>query len=72
MDKFKQLDEKRAEALLGGGEKRIEAQHKKGKLTARKDYTSSSMKVLSKKLALLFVIEVMILASTKTSLLAMV
>lgn len=35
MDKFKQLDEKRAEALLGGGEKRIEAQHKKGKLTAR-------------------------------------
>ncbi|MFT6849224.1 MAG: propionyl-CoA carboxylase beta chain [Sphingobacteriales bacterium] len=35
MDKFKLLDEKRAEALLGGGEKRIEAQHKKGKLTAR-------------------------------------
>jgi propionyl-CoA carboxylase beta chain len=29
------LDEKNAEALLGGGEKRIEAQHKKGKLTAR-------------------------------------
>lgn len=34
-DKVKNLEEKRAEALLGGGEKRIEAQHKKGKLTAR-------------------------------------
>ncbi len=29
------LDQKNAEALLGGGEKRIDAQHKKGKLTAR-------------------------------------
>ncbi len=29
------LAEKNAEALLGGGEKRIEQQHKKGKLTAR-------------------------------------
>lgn len=29
------LEQKKAEALLGGGEKRIEAQHKKGKLTAR-------------------------------------
>ncbi|MBP6624229.1 MAG: methylmalonyl-CoA carboxyltransferase, partial [Chitinophagaceae bacterium] len=29
------LDQKKAEALLGGGEKRIAAQHKKGKLTAR-------------------------------------
>ncbi len=29
------LDKMRAEALLGGGEKRIDAQHKKGKLTAR-------------------------------------
>src|SRR5690554_3402544 len=29
------LVEKREEALLGGGEKRIENQHKKGKLTAR-------------------------------------
>jgi len=29
------LDNMRAEALLGGGEKRIESQHKKGKLTAR-------------------------------------
>jgi len=29
------LKQLRAEALLGGGEKRIEAQHKKGKLTAR-------------------------------------
>jgi propionyl-CoA carboxylase beta chain len=34
-DKFKQLDAKIEEAKLGGGEKRIEAQHKKGKLTAR-------------------------------------
>ena len=29
------LDQKKAEALLGGGQKRIDAQHKKGKLTAR-------------------------------------
>ena len=34
-DKINVLDEKIAEAKLGGGEKRIEAQHKKGKLTAR-------------------------------------
>src|ERR1043165_3772415 len=34
-DKFKILQEKIAEAQLGGGEKRIESQHKKGKLTAR-------------------------------------
>ncbi len=33
--KLKLLDEKIAEAQLGGGKKRIEAQHKKGKLTAR-------------------------------------
>lgn len=32
---MKRLLEKRAQARLGGGEKRIEAQHKKGKLTAR-------------------------------------
>jgi propionyl-CoA carboxylase beta chain len=29
------LEQKQAEALLGGGQKRIDAQHKKGKLTAR-------------------------------------
>ena len=34
-DKIQILDSKIAEAHLGGGEKRIEAQHKKGKLTAR-------------------------------------
>ncbi len=34
-DKIKLLDEKKAEALLGGGQKRIDSQHKKGKLTAR-------------------------------------
>ncbi|HKK69556.1 MAG TPA: carboxyl transferase domain-containing protein, partial [Bacteroidales bacterium] len=34
-DKIKELIEKRAEARLGGGEKRIQAQHDKGKLTAR-------------------------------------
>ena len=32
---FSLLEHLRAEALLGGGEKRIEAQHEKGKLTAR-------------------------------------
>ena len=34
-DKIKQLLDKRAEAKLGGGQKRIDAQHAKGKLTAR-------------------------------------
>ena len=34
-DKFKLLEDKIAQAQLGGGEARIEAQHKKGKLTAR-------------------------------------
>ena len=33
--KLQELKELRAEAMLGGGEKRIEAQHAKGKLTAR-------------------------------------
>ncbi len=33
--KLKLLDEKIAEAKMGGGKKRIDAQHKKGKLTAR-------------------------------------
>lgn len=35
MDKVSLLKQKEAEALKGGGDKRIEAQHKKGKLTAR-------------------------------------
>lgn len=35
MSKLDQLLEKRVEALKGGGEKRIESQHAKGKLTAR-------------------------------------
>ncbi|MBI9052860.1 MAG: acyl-CoA carboxylase subunit beta [Bacteroidales bacterium] len=34
-DKIKQLIDLRAEAKLGGGEKRIESQHAKGKMTAR-------------------------------------
>ncbi len=34
-EKFKLLEELKKEALLGGGEKRIESQHKKGKLLAR-------------------------------------
>jgi propionyl-CoA carboxylase beta chain len=34
-DKFELLNKKNEEALLGGGETRIAAQHKKGKLTAR-------------------------------------
>jgi propionyl-CoA carboxylase beta chain len=34
-NKIKLLKKKQAEALLGGGEARIDAQHKKGKLTAR-------------------------------------
>jgi propionyl-CoA carboxylase beta chain len=35
MNKFEQLEAKKAAAVLGGGEKRIADQHKKGKLTAR-------------------------------------
>ena len=34
-NKIGSLKQKRAEALLGGGQARIESQHKKGKLTAR-------------------------------------
>ena len=34
-NKLELLDQKKAEAQLGGGQKRIDAQHKKGKLTAR-------------------------------------
>ena len=34
-NKIKELNKKIAEAQLGGGSKRIESQHKKGKLTAR-------------------------------------
>ncbi len=34
-DIIQQLEEKRAKARLGGGQKRIDAQHAKGKLTAR-------------------------------------
>ena len=34
-DILQQLEKKRAQARLGGGEKRIAAQHAKGKLTAR-------------------------------------
>ena len=34
-DKFNKLEKLRNDAKLGGGEKRIEQQHKKGKLTAR-------------------------------------
>jgi propionyl-CoA carboxylase beta chain len=33
--KIKQLDDKRAKSHLGGGPERVEAQHKKGRLTAR-------------------------------------
>ncbi len=35
LDILEQLKEKRQEAHLGGGQRRIDAQHKKGKLTAR-------------------------------------
>ena len=34
-DKLQSLIDRRKKAELGGGEKRIESQHKKGKLTAR-------------------------------------
>ncbi|RLD64395.1 MAG: methylmalonyl-CoA carboxyltransferase [Bacteroidetes bacterium] len=35
LDRIKELIEKREQARIGGGERRIESQHKKGKLTAR-------------------------------------
>ena len=35
LEKTRELIAKREEARLGGGEKRIEAQHAKGKYTAR-------------------------------------
>ncbi|MBW2087256.1 MAG: methylmalonyl-CoA carboxyltransferase, partial [Deltaproteobacteria bacterium] len=34
-DKYEELRRRDAEALLGGGQDRIDAQHKKGKMTAR-------------------------------------
>ena len=34
-DNIKNLVERRAKAMMGGGQKRIDAQHQKGKLTAR-------------------------------------
>ena len=34
-DILEQLDQRRAEARLGGGQRRIDAQHARGKLTAR-------------------------------------
>ena len=34
-DIIRQLEEKRAQARLGGGQRRIDSQHAKGKLTAR-------------------------------------
>src|SRR6188768_3246557 len=34
-ERIKELIEKRVQARLGGGEKKIESQHNKGKLTAR-------------------------------------
>mgnify|MGYP006285321451 FL=1 len=34
-EKFRELEEKKAQARKGGGDKRIESQHNKGKLTAR-------------------------------------
>ena len=34
-DILDKLEQRRAQARLGGGEKRIEAQHKRGKRTAR-------------------------------------
>ena len=35
-EKIKELVERRAKARMGGGQKRIDAQHAKGKFTARR------------------------------------
>ena len=41
-DIIQQLEAKRARARLGGGEKRIAAQHAKGKLTARERHRAAA------------------------------
>jgi methylmalonyl-CoA decarboxylase subunit alpha len=46
--KVQELLDLRKQARLGGGEKRIEAQHKKGKLTARERLALFWTKVASK------------------------
>ena len=39
---FRELEDKRSQASLGGGEARIAAQHKRGKMSARNGFTSFS------------------------------
>ena len=48
-DKLAILKSKEAEAKKGGGEKRIESQHSKGKLTARERIELCWMKALLKR-----------------------
>ncbi len=49
-DKVKELIELRAQAKLGGGEKRIESQHKKGNIPSRKNRHVAGRKIVSKSL----------------------
>ncbi len=49
-DNSKQLEEKMAEALKGGGEKRIAKQHQQKKLTARERVDYLWTKVLLRRL----------------------
>ncbi len=49
-DKVKELIELRAQAKLGGGEKRIESQHKKGNIPLAKESPCCWTKIVSKSL----------------------
>ena len=54
LEKVKELIALREQARLGGGEKRIESQHKKGKYTARERIAMLLTKVVSRNSTCLF------------------
>ena len=60
-DILQQLEQRRDVARQGGGSKRIEAQHAKGKLTARERVSCCWMKTVSKSLTCLLRIAALIL-----------
>ena len=58
--KIAQLQAKREQARIGGGEKRIAAQHNKGKLTAQKELVFCWIRIALKNLICLKLIVVQI------------
>lgn len=48
-EKIDQLHEKLAKIEMGGGQKRIDSQHRKGKMTAANGWLSYLMKAASRK-----------------------